>query len=60
MNSYTADKYDNLMKKRTGSKNNYFRIGRDVRMVIISFGSLVNQVLVKRIAILYSITMENK
>jgi len=35
MNSYTADKYDGLMKKKIGSKGHYFRIGRDVRIFII-------------------------
>jgi CDP-L-myo-inositol myo-inositolphosphotransferase len=46
MNSYTADKYDTLMKKRLGPKNDdYFRIGRDVRILIIFLGALINQVL---------------
>ncbi len=35
MNSYTADKYDGLMRKKFGSKGYYFRIGRDVRIFII-------------------------
>ncbi len=35
MNSYTADKYDTLMKKKIGSNGHYFRIGRDVRIFII-------------------------
>ena len=35
MNSYTADKYDGLMKKKIGSKGHYFRMGRDVRIFII-------------------------
>jgi len=35
MNSYTADKYDGLMKKKIGSKGHYIRIGRDVRIFII-------------------------
>ena len=45
MNSYTADKYDSLMKKRLGPKGNYFRIGRDVRIAIIFLGALINQIL---------------
>ncbi len=44
MNSYTADKYDNLMKRKLCSRDNSFRIGRDVRMLIIFFGALLNQV----------------
>ena len=43
MNSYTADKYDGLMKKKLGPGKHYFRIGRDVRMFIIFLGTLVNQ-----------------
>jgi len=45
MNSYTADKYDSLMKKRLGPKDHYFRIGRDVRILIIFLGALINQIL---------------
>jgi CDP-L-myo-inositol myo-inositolphosphotransferase len=45
MNSYTADKYDALMKKRLGPKRVYFRIGRDVRILIIFLGALINQIL---------------
>ena len=44
MNSYTADKYDSLMKKRLGPKGDYFRIGRDVRIAIIFLGALINQI----------------
>jgi CDP-L-myo-inositol myo-inositolphosphotransferase len=43
MNSYTADKYDGLMKKRTIPGKHYFRIGRDVRIGIIFIGALINQ-----------------
>ncbi len=43
MNSYTADKYDGLMKKKLGPEKHYFRIGRDVRMFIIFLGTLINQ-----------------
>ena len=35
MNSYTADKYDGLMKKKIASKGHYLRMGRDVRIFII-------------------------
>jgi CDP-L-myo-inositol myo-inositolphosphotransferase len=44
MNSYTADKYDALMEKRLGPKRVYFRIGRDVRILIIFLGALLNQI----------------
>jgi len=43
MNSYTADKYDGLMKRRTVPGKYYFRIGRDVRIFIIFLGALINQ-----------------
>ncbi len=43
MNSYTADKYDGLMKRRLGPGKYYFRMGRDVRMFIIFLGALINQ-----------------
>jgi len=43
MNSYTADKYDGLMKRRLASGKYYFRVGRDVRMFIIFVGALLNQ-----------------
>ena len=35
MNSYTADKYNGLMKKKIGPGGHYFRMGRDVRIFII-------------------------
>ncbi|MBA3062802.1 MAG: hypothetical protein FP833_07635 [Atribacteria sp.] len=43
MNSYTADKYDGLMKKRTIPGKHYFRIGRDVRIFIVFLGAITNQ-----------------
>ncbi len=43
INSYTADKYDSLMKKRLGAGKYHFRIGRDVRIFIIFIGCLINQ-----------------
>jgi len=42
MNSYTADKYDGLMKKMIGSKRHYFRMGRDVRIFIIFLFVILN------------------
>ena len=40
MLSYTADKYDNLMKKRTQKG---LRMGRDVRVFLIFLGAILNQ-----------------
>ena len=41
MNSYTADKYDGLMKARF-ERGQGIRIGRDVRVLMISVGALLN------------------
>ena len=43
VNSYTADKYDGIMKKNLTRGKHYFRIGRDVRIGIIFIGTLINQ-----------------
>jgi len=43
MNSYTADKYDGLMRK-LGVRTR-FRMGRDIRIFIIFLGALINQIL---------------
>jgi len=59
MNSYTADKYDNLTKIRLGPKDNFFRIGRDVRIFIIFIGSLINQPLLILIVIGTITNLEN-
>jgi len=40
MNSYTADKYDKLMKTRIKKG---FRMGRDVRVFLIFLGAILNQ-----------------
>jgi CDP-L-myo-inositol myo-inositolphosphotransferase len=42
MNSYTADKHDRLMKARF-ERGKGIRIGRDVRVFMISLGALLNQ-----------------
>ena len=44
MNSYTADKYDGLMKVKCSTYKT-FRMGRDVRMFIIFIGAITNQVM---------------
>jgi CDP-L-myo-inositol myo-inositolphosphotransferase len=41
MNSYTADKYDRLMRARF-ERGKGIRIGRDVRVLMISLGALCN------------------
>jgi CDP-L-myo-inositol myo-inositolphosphotransferase len=41
MNSYTADKYDGLMKARI-ARGRGIRIGRDVRIFLISVGAACN------------------
>ncbi|HEB32668.1 MAG TPA: hypothetical protein ENI15_17630 [Spirochaetes bacterium] len=42
MNSYTADKYDGIMKKNLRPGKHYFRMGRDVRILLIFIGCLIN------------------
>jgi CDP-L-myo-inositol myo-inositolphosphotransferase len=41
MVSYTADKYDNLMRKHIGRG---FRVGRDLRVFLIFLGAIFNQI----------------
>jgi CDP-L-myo-inositol myo-inositolphosphotransferase len=59
MNSYTADKYDGLMKRKIGSGKYHFRMGRDVRMFIIFLGALMNQSLITLIIIALLMNIEN-
>ena len=59
MNSYTADKYDGLMKKKLGPGKHYFRIGRDVRMFIIFLGTLINQPVLILFIIGFTMNAEN-
>ncbi len=59
MNSYTADKYDGLMKKKLGPGKHYFRIGRDVRMFIIFLGALINQPVLILFIIAFTMNAEN-
>ncbi|GBE27982.1 bifunctional IPC transferase and DIPP synthase [bacterium BMS3Bbin03] len=44
LNSYTADKYDVIFRKRI--KVNRMRMGRDVRLFLIFIGALSNQILI--------------
>jgi CDP-L-myo-inositol myo-inositolphosphotransferase len=59
MNSYTADKYDGLMKKKIAPGKYYFRMGRDVRMFIIFLGALINQPLPVLFIIAILMNVEN-
>lgn len=59
MNSYTADKYDSLMRTRLGPKDDYFRIGRDVRIFIIFLGAIINQVVLTLILTAVLTNIEN-
>ena len=43
LNSYTADKYDGLMRERTEAR---IRLGRDVRMLLVAVGAVLDQTLV--------------
>ncbi|TET33052.1 MAG: hypothetical protein E3J72_17885 [Planctomycetota bacterium] len=42
MNSYTADKYDGFMKKKLGEKEQFLRMGRDVRMFTIFLSAILD------------------
>ncbi len=59
MNSYTADKYDGLMKRKLDAGRQYFRVGRDVRVFIIFVGALLNQPLLTLIFIALLMNTEN-
>lgn len=59
MNSYTADKYDGLMKRRTVPGKYHFRIGRDVRIFIIFLGALINQPVLILFIIAFATNAEN-
>lgn len=50
MLSYTADKYDSLMRNRV-SHGRRFRLGRDVRVFLILLGAVFNQALLALIVI---------
>ncbi len=45
LNSYTADKYDAVFKKRKEEVNRW-RMGRDIRLFLIFIGALSNQILI--------------
>ena len=53
--SYTADKYDGLMRNKGGSR---FRLGRDVRLLVIALGALLNLPLATLIIIAVTMNAE--
>ena len=55
MLSYTADKYDNLMKKRTQKG---LRMGRDIRVFLIFLGAIFNQAYLVLIVIAVLMNLE--
>jgi len=44
LNSYTADKYDLNLKKSMSVGRRQIRMGRDVRLLLITIGALTNQI----------------
>jgi len=42
LNSYTGDKYDSVFRNGNGMKRTKFRMGRDVRLLLITIGALTN------------------
>ena len=44
LNSYTSDKYDSIFKNGDMAKRSKFRMGRDVRLLLIVIGALINQI----------------
>ena len=58
INSYTADRYDNV-RKRWSQERKFPRLGRDVRIMIIFIGALMNQVLLTLAFIAVIMNLEN-
>ena len=44
INTYTGEKYDSVFKTKSGTRRIKFRVGRDMRLLIIVVGALTNQV----------------
>lgn len=44
LNSYTSDKYDSIFKNGDMTKRSKFRMGRDVRLLLIMIGAITNQI----------------
>ncbi|RMF86047.1 MAG: hypothetical protein D6736_15975 [Nitrospinota bacterium] len=59
VNSYTADKYDGLMRRRLGPRQDPFRIGRDIRLFLIFIGALLNSILLTLLCLALLMNLEN-
>jgi len=57
MLSYTADKYDNLMRNRI-NQSMKFRLGRDVRVFLIFLGAILNQAFLTLVVIAVIMNIE--
>jgi hypothetical protein len=57
MTSYTADKYDSLMRERI-RRSRSFRLGRDVRIFLIFLGAIFNQVYLTLVVIAVIMNIE--
>ncbi|MFQ5941686.1 MAG: sugar phosphate nucleotidyltransferase [Nitrososphaerales archaeon] len=44
LNSYTGDKYDSIFRNENRANRPKIRIGRDVRLLLITIGALTNQI----------------
>ncbi len=44
LNSYTSSKYDSIFRDGDMTKRSKFRMGRDVRLLLITIGALTNQI----------------
>jgi CDP-L-myo-inositol myo-inositolphosphotransferase len=44
LNSYTSDKYDSIFRDGDMTKRSKFRMGRDVRLLLIVIGAVTNQI----------------
>lgn len=59
LNSYTADKYDSVMKKKLKAKSRFFRLGRDVRLFLVFLFLVFNLPLIALIFIALLMNFEN-
>ena len=61
VNSYMADKYDQFMKQEFAKlkKHKPIRIGRDIRVMIIFLGTIINQVFLTLLFIALIMNLEN-
>ncbi len=59
MNSYTAGKYDELIRRKIENKRSHFRFGRDIRILIIFISAIINQPLLALILLALLTNIEN-